>query len=1582
MPSGRSWGFGSSVSFGLLLNAWEFFTKALEVPLTQGLGIHQTRPQGLEDDHCQEVGVRKIPDINLRSADDSSDSASPGMTQPSAQPNGSSRPQLAPIFVPHHFTSHFPSPSSIGTPDSGYHSAFTPGSSTHPQFSPISPLYQRSNLKRAHAAEPELPTLVYLSDEEDSDDDEDDADVQAVGAARLLSLYKAGHVKAEHRVNKCWRLQCNRCNTWVNTSIPERTPLSSSGQFSGLESHQSGGKCTYSPKYRVRAATAPPDPQTVLTDAMDVDEDDFDFQYGRSSSLPPEDTLACPPTPETQVTDTISPPPSPFSCRGVVVDWNIEAGPPGWTFPWHRVIQRGASETQTESFRIEIDGAEVTRAFSKKCLGGIEACTECQKVPRRILELQDLAKDTKPHTNLRFLNYQQLTTRVEDKDTEIRKLRLRCVNLAKKLGNSIKKLTDFRRLAFVVAKSNIPRLKQFLSIGLRNGASTRKLVNMLGDAIEGNIPNPRPSTDSRTMDVTLMTYILGGRKLLYALSHANGLPSLRTPRNHMAFTCIMPTIGTLSIADILHNIQAVVLGPRAAAGRTTLRGVNLMIDEVALEERVVHFRHVNSVGGLCWRHSSVVNLVLSTYQSALDLVTSLKEGKVHFTKEMTVIAASCFGESGTYPILALPTCKHVNAPDSRNIYDVVMEAWRSSGAQEKVGRIWSWATDGDSIRRVAGYKAFLMQKLSYTSKSRIYGICTLLRSPAGMAVNNGRIINPTMLARYLIRLPDQDTASVHDLLFPNDAQDVPRAVKLLLGVITLGDLDYGAADPNTCTDIDALRLLAAITSLATFSHLSFTLFRSSRLQYMSNQLYGDSQTMVKNAMFCLAKQQELDPTAPFYLFQVGDDPLERLFGKLRMLGGHNSVMNCLQAIDRLGHACDLQGAFMRNPDLEQGERRLSMSRSEGVDHLTMKSWTADLTAGSCHKAAAWNAGRDIAIGIFEKTAVPREHYDYETLFADEDVDMLRPWRGGKYPGIEGDVDRSMVVPMPTVAPPSTAVETPLTAVPTTSITVTTPSPAVATPSPAVSTLPTTVPTPSAASAPPLQSEPKIQDPTEDESEDNQGDGVSFEESLPADVAPELELPSGPGITPSNYLNVNGKWVHKQRICRLVISKDFEPKSIVRLLRVRSHTNVNAKPRDDTNIDPAVLLGPNTFVVGDPELTLLRTDTKVSLAVLRTTAIHQDGVSRSSILTSTIQNPAAKVKISGQILSMTLARKTAASDFPDQPPTNATICSVDWLESDNDSEWGWIWNGVATDKVVLVSVPGLMTELVNPTTVDASIRLGEQTASRINSLGKSWEIDDKQMGIVCELLWGRAVENKITPSSIAGVKTSNVFPYVFNDGNPALLSQIPTQQLTQEHGEKVNRVSHSSETPYLAGSAVNRDTPHATYICWSKQNRQQSKRIVAWPCRQVRMGRTRIGLHTLPQRSHNLRSMSEHFDGGNPSAAQPAQWRYNMEEHLAIAHLEYASPRNPDAQQHLPHVVWTSMATTEAEERALGIPDSKIPAPFARVAGPDEGVDEPSQQLGVQRRATVRRAPVGAAPKRRKTNSGAAVPVASGPGSKN
>ncbi|KAJ7759674.1 hypothetical protein B0H16DRAFT_1227904, partial [Mycena metata] len=58
-------------------------------------------------------------------------------------------------------------------------------------------------------------------------------------------------------------------------------------------------------------------------------------------------------------------------------------------------------------------------------------------------------------------------------------------------------------------------------------------------------------------------------------------------------------------------------------------------------------------------------------------------------------------------------------------------------------------------------------------------------------------------------------------------------------------------------------------------------------------------------------------------------------------------------------------------------------------------------------------------------------------------------------------------------------------------------------------------------------------------------------------------------------------------------------------------------------------------------------------------------------------------------------------------------------------------------------------------------------------------------------------------------------------------------------------------------------------------------------------------------------------------SQPTQWRYNMPEHLSLAHSEYASPLNPRGTR-LPHEVWVSMEVSEAEELALGIPKASIP----------------------------------------------------------
>lgn len=214
-----------------------------------------------------------------------------------------------------------------------------------------------------------------------------------------------------------------------------------------------------------------------------------------------------------------------------------------------------------------------------------------------------------------------------------------------------------------VSEHNIPRLQQIINIALCHGTSIREIVNKLEDAIEG-VYCPR-GYGADDLDIATLVYRLGGRQLLFALNQYLSLPSLRTLRTRSVFTSITPTISTIRDEHMHENIRAIVLTPHS--NTSPRRGVGLMIDEIALEEMAVHFSKYNKVGGLCWKHSHIINPVLRMYDSAVDIAQKIHTGQVHLGKELTVIGASFFGEDAIYPLLAAPTCKAEDAHDMEQL---------------------------------------------------------------------------------------------------------------------------------------------------------------------------------------------------------------------------------------------------------------------------------------------------------------------------------------------------------------------------------------------------------------------------------------------------------------------------------------------------------------------------------------------------------------------------------------------------------------------------------------------------------------------------------------------------------------------------------------------------------------------------------------------------------------------------------------------------------------------------------------------------------------------------------------------------
>ncbi|KAI0791765.1 hypothetical protein C8Q75DRAFT_715496 [Abortiporus biennis] len=537
-----------------------------------------------------------------------------------------------------------------------------------------------------------------------------------------------------------------------------------------------------------------------------------------------------------------------------------------------------------------------------------------------------------------------------------------------------------------LAEGNIPHSQQLFTQALKSGASITAIVERVRDTIGGlyTAQLSDAESDGQIMDLALLVYRLGGHALVYALNHsAFKIPSLTSIRNYFSFSRLMPTLGTITSEEILWNLEEVLIKPRLQAGLSEQRGISLMMDEVALEEMVTYFKHVNCIGGTCWLHTERDEVVFQSYETTIELGEVIHTGRVHMGKEMSVVAVSCFGDrtSCTYPILAAPTCKQESAVDMKMLMELLVETYQCSRASQLIGPLWSFATDGDATQWAAGYALFVKTKLTsssllYPTLSHMPGLnlytgnnevtldfdykhifkwfCTLLRQQAGITLNNGRVVNALMLSYYFMHLLQLLETKVRNLVFTDDGQDVPKALEFIHTISQLCDIDLTpySNNINLLTDLDSIHLLSEllnslvqpfinpsfnlsdqVTSLSKFAHLSFILFHLYHLHFMSNQLYRDSMTMVKAFMFGVCRQQQTNSQLHLFVGDFGTDYLEKLFGCVRMLGGHDSGMNYAQATQHLMHACDIDAVFSRNPHLDRGHQHLNLAQTSTADHL-------------------------------------------------------------------------------------------------------------------------------------------------------------------------------------------------------------------------------------------------------------------------------------------------------------------------------------------------------------------------------------------------------------------------------------------------------------------------------------------------------------------------------------------------------------------------------------------------------------------------------------------------------------------------
>ncbi|KAF9471491.1 hypothetical protein BDN70DRAFT_938909 [Pholiota conissans] len=397
----------------------------------------------------------------------------------------------------------------------------------------------------------------------------------------------------------------------------------------------------------------------------------------------------------------------------------------------------------------------------------------------------------------------------------------------------------------------------------------------------------------------------------------------------------------------------------------------------------------------------------------------IRDGRVHIGQEVFVAAIARNDDTGfgAKPVLAVPTCKQGSYHESALVMEMIRHAWKISPYGEALhGSLWSIASDGDPKRRPALYQHCMQYELKEGDKLFEYldykhnmkRICKCICTREGLLID-GVVINKSLLATWLERLTEVDWSDntiysllnpessmiqrINALLSPKDMQDVPRAIKLLSLTADLRKLDTSDFDPSEISTHRALSLLGEmldallepfinpessisqqITSLIKFSHIACALFLKHETDFMPLHLYSDLQCMVRTAIYRLAHSLILDPERKVLLCLLGDDVLEVLFGRTKMIGGHSP-----------------------NVDVDELRQRFGSSP---------RNWRGDLRVITCNLQKCWKEGVAQAEAVLAKAGYVLKISEHFRDWRVRGVDLLQP-KGGKYPGISLEVDRSL-----------------------------------------------------------------------------------------------------------------------------------------------------------------------------------------------------------------------------------------------------------------------------------------------------------------------------------------------------------------------------------------------------------------------------------------------------------------------------------------------------------------------------------------------------------------------------------------------
>lgn len=945
-------------------------------------------------------------------------------------------------------------------------------------------------------------------------------------------------------------------------------------------------------------------------------------------------------------------------------------------------------------------------------------CKNCQCVPwsPEFQRSVQRAADPKPHTSWDLLGADRCRILMNKIVTQMKRMKLKIRNLERRNKTLLKKVGNYERIMILLSTNEVVGLRRLLAAALKQGASPAMLIDILERAIAG-ILRPRGGYSPRDLDIAFIVKAIGGPRLLYALNKSHGLASVTTVNRHNKVPQLLASTHTPSADDASTNISTffnpdIKPAPVFSGRLGGLPGNIVMVDGIAIEAKCEYCHRRDCVLGLCREHVHNVDIRVTDLKSVESIRDKLDDkelspdDKVCYGKDATVLAIAPYARSDHYtpiPIIVSPSCKSEKGDALAEWLQTVIETWKTHEFGERLhGPLWSLASDGESSFRVAKHRLCMKHELDpeselgkrlrpliglncYTGDQDLTSTCdpkhimkrfgTLLRNFKGTLVHDTMISPPSVL-RHLCRVPDMNRERALQLLDPSDKQNVPKAVSLVqeLNKIQTLSIPENPSDAKMHSTLHffsltlnyfvspfitpTMSLSEQVRSLAVYAHLTAALYLKHGTSCLTGALYADSQAVVKNIMFTVARMQIIDPLLELFLILEGTDRLELLFGDCRTQN-HATNFAIKQLCEKLGIATLLTAAFERNPTWDRGHRRLNLKDAFGIDHVNPKSWLGNVVVGLVNLGLEWEEARKIANQILRHFFGEEAVVDFVTLFSQEGFDFLRP--AGEYVGVQpssdddrSDNDDTTVTSIDSLQFTQLAADVHGTAPETAKDT-------------AQEQLPTTTDIDSR-----YIERRKEFDSDSDSEEDNLKqsefnlpdndfddlpEGVAIDEFLPdsiADIENIQDLSENPAISGSGkfetFLMVEGRKYLKASVVASYLSSQRSRKATMRTLRARGVALEDLR-KGDLILTSEELDDDNIIKTGDLVASLVRAGTSICLAVLEIKGfrVGTDRNPHTSIKLESLQSQDKGKSIKGivQILDIQLPQNTDSWEWTGQ-----------------------------------------------------------------------------------------------------------------------------------------------------------------------------------------------------------------------------------------------------------------------------------------------------------------------------------------------